>query len=99
MEEFTINIAKDFNDSLGGRWIRLGPFSGEAFYENILKIKFESALNAKSKLNIYLDGTKGYGSSFLDQSFGELSRNYNFSDVKNTIVFNSQNFKLSACGK
>ncbi len=64
MEKFTIDIARDFSDKLGGRWIKVGPFSGELFYDTILKQKYESAISEHEKLHIYLDGTKGYGSSF-----------------------------------
>jgi len=92
MEKFAIDIAKDFSDKLGGRWIKVGPFSGEEFYKTILKSKYESALKENEKLHIYLDGTKGYGSSFLDQSFGELARKFGVADVKKTIVFHTELF-------
>ncbi len=92
MEKFTINIAKDFGDKLGGRWIKVGPSSGELFYETILKQKYQEAFKEKEKLHIYLDGTKGYGSSFLDQSFGELARQFGVDNVKNTLVFHTEFF-------
>lgn len=93
MEEFKIEIAKDFNDKLGGRWKRLGPHSGEAFYDEHLKPKYEKAFESKAKLHVYLDGTKGYGSSFLDQSFGELARNFGKENVKSTLEFHSNFFR------
>lgn len=93
MEKFSINISKDFSDILGGRWIKLGPFSGEEFYNKILKNKFEAALSAEEKLHIYLDGTKGYGSSFLDQSFGELARNFTLKNVRPNIIFHTKYFE------
>jgi len=91
MENFKIAIATDFNDALGGRSKSLGPYSGEAFYEEVLKNKFEEAIIAGEKLHIYLDGTKGYGSSFLDQSFGELFRKHG-DKVKNNIEFHTRLF-------
>ncbi len=92
MEELKIEIAKDFNDKLGGRWIKLGPYSGEAFYNDLLLPMFIKARSQNTKLHIYLDGTKGYGSSFLDQSFGKLARKNNTSDVKNRLVFHTNSF-------
>jgi hypothetical protein len=92
MEELKIEIAKEFNDKLGGRWIRLGPFSGEKFYDTLLEPRYQLARENKVPLHIYLDGTKGYGSSFLDQSFGELSRNFPVSEVKENIIFHTDYF-------
>ena len=92
MEKYKIEIAIDFSDKLGGRWIKLGPFSGELFYNDLLVIKFNEAFKEKEKLHIYLDGTKGYGSSFLDQSFGELARNFGIKNVEETIVFHTEFF-------
>lgn len=92
MEKFKIDIAKDFSDKLGGRWKRLGPFSGELFYNTILKQKYIEAIEANENLHIYLDGTKGYGSSFLDQSFGELAREFGVDKVEKTIIFYTKYF-------
>jgi hypothetical protein len=93
MEEYIVNIAKDFSPVLGGRWISLGQFSGEEFYNKILRQKFEDAKSTGVKLNIYLDGAKGYGSSFLDQSFGELARQFNADEVIKTLVFHTEYFE------
>jgi len=92
MEKYKIDIANDFSVVLGGRWKKLGPYSGELFYETILKEKFENARNANEKLHIFLDGTKGYGSSFLDQSFGELAREFGVDIVEKTLVFHTEFF-------
>lgn len=92
MEEPKIVIAKDFSEKLGGRWESLGPFSGERFYNEHLEKKFLEARKQDSKLHIYLDGTKGYGSSFLDQSFGELARKYGKDIVSKIIVFHTEFF-------
>jgi hypothetical protein len=87
-----INIATDFSKNLGGRWKRLGRFSGEAFYEDILKEKYLEAKGKKCRLEIDLDGASPYGSSFVDQSFGELFRQYG-NDVKNRVEFKTQYFQ------
>lgn len=54
----------------GPRFKKLGPGSGEDFREWI-----EKELKNSSQLTINLDGTEGYGSSFLEESFGGLIRN------------------------
>ncbi len=87
-----INIAKDYGTTLGGRWIRLGQYSGEEFYDRILKPKYLEAKDNSEKLIVELDGTNGYPSSFLDQSFGELARKYGVKDVRNTIEFKTSIF-------
>ena len=87
-----LNVAKDYNKILGGRWIKLGAFSGEDFYNNMLRPKYLKAISEQSKLIIELDGTTGYPSSFLDQSFGELARQYGKDNVKSTIEFRSEIF-------
>ena len=66
----TIKV-REFTEFPGPRFKKLGPFSGEEFRETILEpaIK-ESGTN----IQIDLDGTFGYGSSFLEEAFGGLVR-------------------------
>lgn len=90
--EKRINIAQDFSVALGGRWKRIGPKSGEEFYDDILLPAYEEAKCNNEKLIICLDGTKGYPSSFLDQSFGELAREKGVQDVKKIIKFETKVF-------
>lgn len=92
MEGITINIATDFGRDLGGRWKEYGPFSGEEFYNSILENKFLEAQKDNKKLVIQMDGTNGYPSSFLDQSFGELARRHGVNLVSDIIVFESKVF-------
>ena len=88
MEKYKIDIAKDFSPVLGGRYKKLGPFSGEEFYESHLEPMYIKAKDDNEMLYIYMDGVKSYPSSFLDQSFGELWRKYtSIDDVKARIVF------------
>ena len=68
----TIKIA-DRYPCPGPRYIRLGPASGEEFRESWLN----KELNHCSDLTIDLDGTIGYGSSFLEEAFGGLIRENN----------------------
>lgn len=65
-----VNIAKDFNRFPSGRYKRLGTTSGEGFRELFL----ETPLKQGKSITVELDGTIGYGSSFLDEAFGGLVR-------------------------
>lgn len=85
-----INIARDFSDVLGGRYYTDGKYSGEEFYDTILETKFKDAKSLNTKLEVDLDGTFGYPSSFIDQSFGELGRKYGSKEVLDTLVFISK---------
>jgi len=68
--EKVINIARDFSKYPAGRNRDDGPFTGEHFRENILI----PTLKDHSHITIELDGTRGYGSSFLEEAFGGLAR-------------------------
>ena len=72
MENF-IKISKDFSPTPGARYKSDGDFSGEEFYESILKKKFENALRQKQILTIDLDGTYGFATSFLNEAFNRLA--------------------------
>jgi len=70
MSNVLFSIARDFSPNPGPRYIRQGANSGEALRRKLLPI-----LNgASEKVVIDLDGTKGIGSSFLDEAFGGLVR-------------------------
>lgn len=66
-----IEIAKDFSTTPGGRFKGMGPDSGEAFRERLIKLLRS---HPHEIIEIYLDGTETYGSSFLDEAFGGLVR-------------------------
>jgi len=65
-----IKIAEQFTRYPAGRFLDDGPFSGEKFRNEFLIPVLES----NSKETILLDGTRGYGSSFLEEAFGGLVR-------------------------
>lgn len=67
-------IAKQYTKSPG---IRTGKFSGEDFREKVLK-NLISQLKEDEVLIINLDGGFGYSSSFLEEAFGGLVREYNY---------------------
>lgn len=70
MGDTMINIARDFSRAPAGRFISDGPNSGERFRDQFLV----PALRAGKNLILELDGTRGYGSSFLEEAFGGLRR-------------------------
>lgn len=81
-----INIALDFSDTPGGRYRKEGLFSGEEFREDALKPLYIKALEHGEKLYINMDGCYGYPSSFIDESFGGLSRELNDPNIMDNIV-------------
>ncbi|MXO64869.1 STAS-like domain-containing protein [Altericroceibacterium endophyticum] len=70
MVEIVIDIAKDFSRAPAGRFVSDGPNSGERFREQFLL----PALHNNQRMAINLDGTRGLGSSFLEEAFGGLNR-------------------------
>lgn len=69
-----IKIATDFTTAPGPRLISEGKFSGEQFRKEVLLPKVREAISKKCSLVVDLDGTSGYGTSFLEESFGGLIR-------------------------
>ncbi len=80
MNTVVFSIAKDFSPHPGPRFARQGANSGEALRQRLTKILKDHP----SKLVIDLDGTKGIGSSFLDEAFGGLVRSEHMS--KNDLL-------------
>ncbi|MCL6262758.1 STAS-like domain-containing protein [Craterilacuibacter sp. RT1T] len=76
-----IYIARDFTDTPGGR--EKGAFTGVMFRENLLI----PALRDHSKVIVDLSDVIGFGSSFLEESFGGLIRaGFSLKDLKNKLV-------------
>lgn len=94
-EVIHISIAQDFSRTPGGRYIRLGRYSGEEFREKFLI----PHLSKGEELSILLDGTAGYGSSFLEEAFGGLVRQgYSMSFLKQhmNVVAEARSYKTYA---
>lgn len=68
MNEMTFSIARNFTETPGPRFRRQGPFSGELFRGKLLEL----LRRVDGQILIDLDGTRGFGSSFLDEAFGGL---------------------------
>lgn len=79
----------DFTEYPGPRYKDQGEFSGEEFYVEILNEKFYTCYKEDCLLVIYLDGTAGYPSSFLDEAFGELVYDFSESIVRKHLRFNT----------
>lgn len=71
-----LTIAKEFSFTPGPRLRAEGEFSGQAFLEELLRPRFENAMKSGAKLVVNLDGVAGYPSSFLEQAFGGLAREF-----------------------
>lgn len=69
-----ISVAKDFSPEPAGRTKVDGPFSAEDFRERVLA----PALMRPCLILVNLDGTVGYASSFLEETFGGLVREHGF---------------------
>lgn len=74
MEQIKLIIARDFSSAPGPRYIHEGERSGEKFRKEILFPLLTKAITEGKKLFVDLDGTAGYGTSFLEESFGGLIR-------------------------
>ncbi len=70
MAQLVVNVSRDFSKYPAGRYIEDGPASGQLFRDKFLI----PALKEAKELTIELDGTRGYGSSFLEEAFGGAVR-------------------------
>jgi hypothetical protein len=70
-----ISVATDFTRFPSGRYQINGTTSGEEFRERFLIPAISNGIRTK----VLLDGTIGYGSSFLEEAFGGLVRKVNLS--------------------
>ena len=69
-DEFTIDLAKVFSSTPGGRYKREGLFSAQEFREDFL----EPALREHQVVIVDLDGPIGVLPSFLEEVFGGAVR-------------------------
>jgi hypothetical protein len=91
MDSITIRVC-DFSKTPGSRYRDEGKkaHSGEEFREDILEPNFKIALANNQKLHVDLDGTIGYGTSWLEEVFGGLTRAYGKEKVLSTLDFKSE---------
>lgn len=81
-----VNIATDFTPTPGARIYSDGPYSGQEFYDRLLKSKYELAIEKGLKLKVILDGVEGYTSSFINEAFSLLGNEFNSDSVWNNLI-------------
>jgi hypothetical protein len=81
-ERFELNIAKDFTPVPGPRHRSEGDYSGEKFLDELLRPRFVDAQKSNAVLHVNLDGAVGYPTSFLEQAFGGLAREFGPEEVE-----------------
>ena len=88
MGNLILNIAKDYSRCPGARYESEGDYSGERFREDFLAPKLKEAIEAGVKLEVILDGSAGYSTSFIEESFGGLIRTngYSLDVLKDKII-------------
>lgn len=69
-EMYEIDLGRDFSETPLGRTRRQGPYSGEAFREDILR----PALVAHERVTVILDNATGLSTGVLDEAFAGLVR-------------------------
>ena len=91
-----IKVASDFSTTPGPRSPKEGGFSGYLFRTNVLAPAVKRAISEDADIEINLDGTAGYGTSFLEESFGGLIRDEHLSydDIvtRLTIISNEEEY-------
>lgn len=84
-------ISEKFSATPGPRYITEGDWSGELLRTTILKRVVMEAISSGEKITIDLDGTAGFGTSFLEEVFGGLIREdkLRISDLQKVLYFKS----------
>lgn len=87
------NFATQYSKYPGGRFERLGPFSGEDFREKVLRDIFVSGKS------IEIDATgvvTSFSPSFLDEAFGALAKEFGLQKFVATVkLYSNDNPSLS----
>jgi hypothetical protein len=84
--EFTYDFAESFSKYPGGRYRRHGPFSGEEFRDDVLM----PLVDKHKKVKLNLTGTYGFGSSFIDEAFGEMGKKFGVAKCRDLLIFISE---------
>lgn len=87
-----IKLARDYSKTPSLRYEKEGDYSGELFRKTILANAMKESIAKKEVLEVNLDGTAGYGTSFLEESFGGLIRedNIEYTDIKKYLTIISE---------
>jgi hypothetical protein len=82
-----LSIAQAFTTTPGPRKRRDGQFSGEQFLDEQLRPRFVEAQDSNSVLRVNLDGVAGYPTSFLEEAFGGLAREFGPDRIESRLEF------------
>ncbi len=85
MTDLYLKVSENFSETPGARYYKDGPYSGEEFYDKCLSVFFEKAIQEDKLLIVDLDGTYGFATSFISESFGNLVKNFGKKNVQNRI--------------
>jgi hypothetical protein len=86
----TLRIAEQFTITPGPRLREEGDFSGQQFREEQLRPMFLDVRSRGGQLLVDLDGTAGYATSFLEETFGGLAREFGSDEVSRLLEFKSE---------
>lgn len=81
------SVAKQFTDTPGPRYRQQGAFSGQEFREEFLEKLFKQFQVTGEVVHLELDGVYGYPTSFLEEAFGGLARQYSTDEVLKAFEF------------
>jgi hypothetical protein len=85
-ERIELNIAKEFTRTPGPRYRTEGEYSGQEFLEDLLRPRYVDAKKTGELLRVNLDGAVGYPTSFLEEAFGGLAREFGSKEVEKHLV-------------
>jgi hypothetical protein len=74
MANLSLNIAREYSRCPGARYETEGDYSGERFREELLLPRLKNAIAEGVRLEVVLDGSAGYSTSFIEEAFGGLIR-------------------------
>ena len=89
-----IKVATDFSDTPGARYYNDGEFSGQQFYEKVLRPAFRACIEKGEMLEVDCDDCYGFPSSFISESFGKLSTEFGRDTVLRGMVIVTQHDPL-----
>jgi hypothetical protein len=87
-------ISEIFSKYTGLRHCSVSDNSGEEFYHKKLNQLFYDTLQEGSRLEIILDGNRGYSPSFIDESFGNLVYDFTLEKVLNNLEIVSNDIPM-----
>lgn len=92
MANLSLNIAREYSRCPGARYDREGDYSGERFREQFLLPRLKEAIATGVMLVVVLDGSAGYSTAFIEESFGGLVREDGLSlqEIKDHLIIISE---------